>query len=81
MKMTATIQTPFFSASTALPAAPRYEGLDSTRREPRETKSPATGRFDIHDADGYVPEIVCRVMLGLCVAFTFVECLIQLAAS
>jgi hypothetical protein len=48
---------------------------------PNDLTSVNSQRFDIHDADGYVPEIVCRVMLGLCVAFTFVECLIQLAAS
>jgi hypothetical protein len=81
MKMTNTIQTPFFPASPALPMPPRFEGFGSTRHEAPATEMRAGSRFDIQDAEGRVPEIICRVMLGLCLAFTFIECLIQLAAS
>jgi hypothetical protein len=71
MKMTTAIQTPFFSAGIALPTPPRFTGTRPAAR--------TVGRFDIHDAEGFVPEIICRVVLGLCAAFTFFVCLMQLA--
>jgi hypothetical protein len=77
MKMTNTIQTPFYSAGLALPTPPRFEGAGARR----PVAEMAGGYFDIHDAEGYVPEIICRVILGLCAGFTCVVCLIQLAAS
>jgi hypothetical protein len=78
MKMNNAIQTPFFSAGLALPTPPRFEGA---RRPAAEMAAHTGGYFDIHDAEGYVPEIICRVILGLCAGFTFVVCLIQLAAA
>jgi hypothetical protein len=76
MKMTNAIQTPFFSAGTDLPTPTRFEGFQSAQDE-----SHTFSRFDIRDAEGRAPEILCRVMLGLCLAYTFIVCLIQLAAA
>ena len=73
MKMTTAIQTSFFSAGLALPTPPRSRGTRPARE--------IAGCFDIHDAEGFVPEIICRVMLGLCAAFAFCVCFAQLAAS
>ncbi len=80
MKLTTAIQTPFFSAGTDLPTPPHFQGFGWARSQAAQ-ESRASGRFDIQDAEGRAPEILCRIMLGLCLAYTFVVCLIQLAAA
>jgi hypothetical protein len=81
MKMTHSIQAPFsFSSSIATPQPPRFEGSADTTPRPASETSHGIGRFDIRDAEGYMPEIICRIMLGFCLAFSFVECLIRLAS-
>ena len=81
MKATDSIHNPFITAGLTLPKPPRFEGFGSNPRHARQPNVHAPGRFDVTDAEGRLPEIVCRIMLGLCLAYTFVVCLIQLAAS
>jgi hypothetical protein len=80
MKMINTIQNSLFPTA-ALPTPPQFERSRSNGRDASESAPRATGRFDIHDSEGYVPEIICRIMLGLCLGYTLVQCAIQLAAS
>ncbi len=80
MKMTTAIRPTFFSAGTDLPTPPSLQGFRSAQSQAAQA-SRALGLFDIHDSEGHAPEILCRIMLGVCLAYTFIVCLIQLAAA
>ena len=81
MKMTSTLPNTFFLTDTAFPTPPDWQEYNPARRDTVDPATRATGRFEIHDTEGYAPEIICRVILGLSLVFAFIECFIQLAAS
>jgi hypothetical protein len=81
MKMTNYIQSPLFPTTSGLPMPPDFGTSRTAGADTRKAERRARGAFDIHDAEGHMPEILCRVMLGICFLFTLVECAVQLAAS
>ncbi len=79
MKMTNAIQTGFFLTHAAVPTPPRWGGFNLAQTEAAAAKPRRADRFDIHDEAGHAPEVICRAMLGLSLAFAFFECFLQLA--
>ena len=78
MKMTNSIPHTFLLGNASTP--PDWNAFRPTTREALNSAPRATGRFDIHDIEGQASEIICRVALGLCLVFAFVQCLVQIAA-